>query len=384
MMKKISILFIFIVTALISMAQNDIFILIDVSGNPLQSDNKISSDNRSSAIKLCNQLILGNISKNEFYDWIPSGLDGFVKEAYSGSNSSVLNNINSITVIPYGNQNTYKKFKIFQNNSASVSLKQAIDYSNNLSYTDQLTFVNLAHAKAADIAIDANIKTYYLIEIGGLSGDQTGSNGLSSSQQQLIDNYESSAIIESSGLFRLNNKPLSVSVKIVNIKILSGNNNTSGSKGIIQNQNINNSSLRFVTPIGTKSKYKSVNEGQNIAVSWIGLGAKDNTKYTVKAMNLDTKKSKTLTCIDCNNVLMKLEPGLYKITIRGNGISACQNNNQYVEVIGETSYGSLFFLLVILAIGAGALYVKKNDPFGWWNKGKENKTTSTDDNDSLY
>jgi hypothetical protein len=377
----ISIVFLF--TGLFIQAQSDVFILIDVSGNPVNSTNKITETERKQAIELCNQLLAGVVSKNEFTNWGAKNLDKFVSQAYNKGNSNLLNNINSITIVPYGDKNTYKKFKIFQNRNATASLKQSIDYANTLIYTDQLTFGELARAKAADIAIDANIKSYYLFEISGLGGDQTESQGIDQTQQTLIDNYKSSAVISPIGLFILNNKPLRINVQIVNINTMTGNNNTAGSKGIIQQNNVNKISLRILSPLGTKSDYDKVDEKNGLNIVWQCLGCDKKTEYTIIAKNTKTKKSDKEYAVGEKNKIMHLKPGVYKISIKGKGLPSCQNNNQYIKIKGKSNIGGWFFFLFLIAIAGAAFYIKKNDPFGWWDKEKKKKKVDTEF-DSLY
>jgi hypothetical protein len=384
-MKKLFFTIVIVLSSIFVNAQSDIFVLIDISGNPLNSTNKITSSERIQAIELCKQLIEGRVSNSQFSNWEAKNLDNFIAQSYNGK-GNILNQINSITVVPYGNKNTYKKFKIFQNNSPKVNLEQSIKYANSFTYTDQLTFGELARAKAADIAIDANIKSYYLIEISGLGGDQTGSQGLSSKQQRLIDEYKSSAVIAPIGLFILEGKPLRLTAKVININTMTGNKNTSGSKGIITSNNVNRKSLKIISPIGTKSDYDEVKEKDGLSISWLCLGCDKNTEYIVTAKNTKTNKTKKTTVIGRNNTLMQLDPGLYKISIKGKGLSSCQNNNQYVEIKGKANTGGWFFFLFVILIAGAAYYVKKNDPFGWWDEDKKKKKTNNNDDefDSLY
>lgn len=385
-MKTIFIIIVLVLNAFFVNAQSDVFILIDVSGNPLNSSNKINHSERKQAIELCKQLLSGNVTQSDFSNWEAKNLDNFVAKAYKTGNNNFLGSINSITVVPYGEKNTYKKFKIFQNSSGQASLKQAIEYANSLRYDNQLTFGELARAKAANIAIDANIKSYYLFEISGLGGDQTGSKGISSTQQNLIDEYKSSAEISPIGLFILNGKPLRISVKVVNITTMAGNSNTSGNKGIITSNNVNRKSLKIISPIGTNTDYEVVDEKNGLNISWLCLGCDKNTEYTVTAKNIKTKKSKKEKVIGRNNSMMQLSPGKYTISIKGKGLPSCQNNNQYIEIKGKGNNGGWFFFLFLIAIAGAAFYFKKNDPFGWWDKDKKKQKSKDNDNefDSLY
>ena len=382
-MKNIFLSFILFFSVITANAQSDVFILIDVSGNPLNSSNKITHSERKQAIELCKQLLSGSVSLNEFSEWETKNLDKFVAQAYNSKGSNVLKGINSITIVPYGDKNTYKKFKIFQNNSAKASLKQSIDYANSLSYTDQLTFGELARAKAADIAIEASIKSYYLMEISGLGGDQTGSKSLNTEQHNLIDEYKSSAVISPIGLFKLNGKPLRLNVKVVSINTMTGN---SGNAGIITSNNVNRKSLKILSPIGTKSDYEEVDEKDGLNITWQCLGCDKNTEYVITAKNVKTKKSKKTKVVGRNNTMMQLDAGLYTISIKGIGLPSCQNNKQYIEVEGKANTGGWFFLIFIILLGGAAYYLKKNDPFGWWDEDKKKKKTENNDDefDSLY
>jgi len=365
-------------------AQSDVFILIDVSGNPISSTNKIKHSERKQAIELCKQLLTGSVSQNEFSNWEAKNLDDFIASSFNSGKGNILKNINSITVVPYGNKSTYKKFKIFQNNSSKANLKQSIEFANALRYTDQLTFGELARAKAANIAIDANIKSYYLLEISGLGGDQTGSKSLNTKQQNLIDEYKSSAETSPIGLFILKGKPLRLTVKIININTMAGNKNTSGSKGIITSNNVNRTSLKIISPIGTKSDYNDVNEKDGLNISWQCLGCDKNTEYIITAKNIKTKKSKKNKVVGRNSTLMQLNTGTYTISIKGKGLPSCQNNKQYIEIKGKANIGGWFLFLFLILFCGTALYIKKNDPFGWWDEDKKKKKTENNKNDSLY
>ena len=192
-------------------SQENVFILVDVSGNPLDDSYRISSIMRSDAIELVKSIIINkyDISFNTNWELSPNA-DKRITDILEGKGKPLLTQGGYLMIMPFGEKDTYKKFKIthIQNYPNDFYLYYRFPFS----YDQQRTFFDIAKARAADVALDINLSKYFLVVIMG-KGEDTDSQTYSLDERRLLDNYSSSAIINSLATLRYKNPNLDFKVQ---------------------------------------------------------------------------------------------------------------------------------------------------------------------------
>ena len=343
--------------------KDDCFILIDVSGNPtkVSSDNRIADNIRKQAINILGSLLRRSIDSTKYPAWNFKNPGGILLKSLNQTGGSILNSKDMLGIIPYGERDTYKSFRLFNSNDVNVKISNAIKFAHKLEYNDQLTFGQLARAKAADIALETDVKTYYFIEIKGFP-DDTDSR-MSDQEKKLLDQYNRRVISKPIGVIAHQFSPLRILIKKINIK---------------KTEDVTNHNFRMLSPDGTKNEPENISAGNDVQVSWAVVAAPDTTKYTVTANDVHSDEKIVQSCEDCKKLSLALEPGLYSIHLKATGLPECRNNNTYVKVKSNGGGGFFIFLLILGIIVGGIVYLIKYDPFGLWQENKESNNNTNE------
>ena len=341
-----------------SYCQNNIFFLVDVSGNPLNMgvQTHITYSERQEAISLASDLIKGTFIKNKYANWKASHLNSEIQNIYDGKGTSLLQQNSYLIIMPYGDHDRYKDFEIYMLNNIPVDFDRAISKTKSFKYGDQSTFESLARAKAADIALDQNFKDYYLICISGLGGDNTGSQPFTLEENNFIKNYEGGAQLVPCGTFSYSdrNKTFGIVIHKVDISILAnGKNITQGGQiGIVQPANLPDKKLEIAGNSSNPSKPLVIKEGAPLSISWRCLGCDPNPTFniSVKGTN-NTRYSKNYSQKNNTHLSLNLEKGTYKITVR----SSCglQSKPLFVKMEGKSGGGFFLIILLLALLGLG-------------------------------
>ncbi|MGB3182104.1 MAG: hypothetical protein WBB45_11990 [Cyclobacteriaceae bacterium] len=332
-------------------AQDNVFVLVDVSGNPrgIDSGSRITPDMRKEAGELVKQLVTGRFEKSRFMqDWRLSGnTDPVVDDIVNGSGSSLIGRGGYLLIMPFGDKDTYEKFRLSRIDNVPSDVNSAWDMPRR--YTDQNTFGEIARAKAADVAIDANLGSYYLIVISGLGEDTNSKNLYTSQEQNYMDNYRSAVRKEALGIFRYRDdrKDYKIEVSKIDLTKMRGAGNTAGSKQIIDSTHITKPILEIVTPKGSRQKPYEL-KGDKMLVSWSCIGCKKDAEYTVKLLHMEdrgssqTKKVKGRTN---HNFALKGE-GPYRVVVSSDN---ADTSTEYFTYQAEGGSGGFLLWLLILA-----------------------------------
>jgi len=355
-------------------AQNNAFVLIDVSGNPrsLDSSERVTAQMRREAEELVKQLIQGQYDASRFQpNWKLSGnTDPRIENIVNGNGQPLIEPGGHLLMMPFGAKGTYTQFKI--NKIQNYPSDFTNYWRTPTSYGDQNTFGEIAKAKAADVAIDANLSSYYLIVISGLGEDtDSNTNIYTPTEIEYMDNYKSAVIQNSLAIFRYQdlNRDFKIEVSHMDLKKMRGSSsNTAGRTQIIKTDNVDKKSLEIVTPKGVRESPFGL-ENERLLVSWTCLGCEDSTEYVIRVTNLDDRKNAQVKKVSGRlNHSFNLEgDGLYQVSVSGDsGLS----DRQFFEL--KTGGGKGFLtLLILLVLGGVGYFVFKQ------LKTKPANTTST-------
>jgi hypothetical protein len=360
-MCKIKILAIILLTLTQGLySQNNVFLLVDNSGNPLNqhSSSYITRAERLEAVTFAKDLIKGNVNKTNYNKWTPSHLNQEIQDIYEGKQRPLIQQGSYFILMPYGDHDRYKEFKISMISNISTDFDKAFNKINSFNYSDQNTFETLAMAKASDIALDQNFTTYYLINISGLGGDHTGSFPYSQDENNFITNYRSGTSMTSCGTFNYSdpNKTFGIAIYKMDISILAKGSNisTTGQTGIVQQPNVLERKIELNGELGTSNKPMIINKNKPVFVSWKCLGCEPEPTFRIIVRGINGNKfNKNYTQKNTFSKSLMLEPGIYRINVSSNGL---QSKPLYVKVEGTSGGGFLLLLIILGLVGVGAYY----------------------------
>jgi hypothetical protein len=221
-MKHILRIFIFLLIlsqGCLAFAQSSVFVMVDVSGNPLHDNHTMEM--RNSARDLVEAIITNNYDSQKFSDWKFYGIftDSIVKDIINGKGKPLLTKDGHLAIMPFGNRRRYLDFKINQIKHYPSDFYQ--DFRTNYpdSYKDQQTFMHIAEAHLAYIATERNIDKYYLIKVLGKGEDTDYSYSHSHEEKERHDNYRSAFNIKGLGLLRYKSNNIDFRVTISEIDV---------------------------------------------------------------------------------------------------------------------------------------------------------------------
>ncbi|MFA0960221.1 hypothetical protein AB9P05_00285 [Roseivirga sp. BDSF3-8] len=337
------------------LAQDNVFVLVDVSGNPrgLSSENRITPAMRDQAGELVRQLVGGQFNKDRFMqDWRLSGnTDPVIENIVNGGGQPLINQGGYLLIMPFGDKDTYEQFRLNRVNNVPSDVDAAWRMPGR--YTDQNTFGEIARAKAADVAIDANLSSYYLVVISGLGEDTNSKNLYTTQEQNYMDNYRSAVRKDALGIFRYRDdrKDYKIEISKIDLTRMRGAGNTAGTKQIIDSTHIDEPILEIVTPKGSRQKPYEL-KGDKMLVSWSCVGCKKDAEYTVKLLHMEDRgSSQTKKVKGRTNYNFALQnEGPYRVVVSNEGSAT---STEYFTYQAEGGGGSFLLWLLILAVLGG-------------------------------
>ncbi len=336
-------------------SQDDIFLLVDVSGNPLNqpASTHLSISERKQAIQFVNDLLTGSIDPHNYSDWEPTNLVGKAQQMFSKSSTPVLKQGSKVFLIPYGDKLRYQDFEEFEIVNPLSDFTKVLIKTNTFNYEDQLTFEKLAIAKTVEIAKGKNIQKYLVFQICGLGGDQTASTPYTALEKQMIDDYESTTQTNSLGSFRYNKsgKNYSISIKEFDISRLLNPNRPSPGSGS-SGPTIPPAQpkiLAITSPSGSNETPTEFKKDETISVTWRCKGCEDNPKFILRITGIDGSNYQVShTVISSFSKKITLPKGNYKINLSSQYLVA---NPVYISISSGGSGAFWFFLFIVLLIG---------------------------------
>lgn len=363
-------------------AQENVFILVDVSKSVYQNE-------LTNAKKLVSDVLTGQYSNSSYFS--PNGSTpafnfssgGYFSILHFGDKSTVTNS--NPTVHRVNNSN------------------EALSIINNefrTNPTDQKTYLTLAIAKIADIALANNVKEYIIILISDNVSDDFGGSitNYSSVEQASVNKYSTIANIFPISQFELNNRK-AFTVKFQKIKLdkITSDSDGDGVDDIIDNcpntpkgVKVNQFGcpdtipeqlkIELTTFKGGSSSKPIIHNDNKLTISWFCKNAPKNAQYKIRVspINITGEKTQTYTATGNSYNLSNLSNGKWKITV----LSASPNfdamlKTTFIEVNTGSSYWFLWLLLIVALCGAGYWYWKKTQD------DKIKKLNSMSNNDSF-
>jgi len=352
-MKKILYLIFFLLAALNVTAQENIFILVDVSlsvkGSQLQD-----------AKQLVKNVLIGKpVNSSIFY-------------TVGNFQPKIIPAGSQILIMPLGERNTVMNYTpIIEEVNDESEIIRFINKQFPTTPKDNWTYISLAKARLAEIAKKHSIQNYKLIFVSdNISDDFGGRPNYSVYEQQLVDGYntKNNPVIEKPGvrIKYVNNNAFSVFIQEIDV---SGYYPPKQPVGTKTNQSIPTPLKIVLTTFkgGTKKKPVVLNEN-NLTISWFCRNAPKNARYKVSVSPINIQGEKRLnhkTTGKSYNV-QNLSDGKWRISVYSAN-AADFNATSATTTIEINSGGSLWllWLLLLALIGGGAYW--------FWNKTQEDK-----------
>ncbi len=358
-MRTTTLFFFLFLVAQTLFAQNNVFVLVDVSGSGPDKTIKVEAGNIVKDL-LANQFNSANYSKD--WKWSDSLLPPF--DRVKGTSQSLLTaTLNStLMIMPFGKQDRYENYKIQKISNLPSDVLAMFDNYYPKIFSDQYTYIEIAQAKAAGVAKTAGFDSFYRIEVTDAMPVAPQSN-YSPDEQFLIQNDNSTKT--KLGEFVFGQTAFRIIFTRVSIA-----NSPNLVKTPIAKQNIDKKDLAIIKPSGTLKKPTVLNP-PSVSIAWQCLGCADGTTYTVSLLNTKDKKVKVAPkkTNESSATFSITEPGVYKVSVSGDGASA---RSVYFEVKGKSGGGG--FWVVLLLLGAAIL------GYYFWNK-RRNDNLERDPND---
>lgn len=373
-MKRLLYLLLLFTVAFQANAQENVFILVDVSGSI--KNNNIINEGKN----IINDICVGTFDKNKYSQWqISDILDNKLKNIINGTSTVGLITQNSrVSIIPFGDLHRFQNYalniKIINNFPSDFQNYFSSNYPNE--FKDSWTYYDIAPAYIANELKISKINEYYLITIWDGAGEaQKTGTGYSSTQDDLINRYK--------------NLPKGDKKGIGTIKFEKG-----GSRYKIEFEKVKLDSLITPPPPdttiplkielttfkgGTSSK-PIVHKENKITIGWFCKNAPKNAQYKIRVspIGISGEKMKTFTATGNSYNVSNLSNGKWKITVSSD--SANFNASSATTTIEINTGGSYWFLwlLLIAALGGGGYW--------YWKKTQVDKMTelnSMSNNDSF-
>ena len=340
------------IVAFQSNAQENIFILVDVSKSVKQNE-------LLNAKQLVKDFLTGNpINSSVFIT------DGNVQPSLLRAGSKIM-------IMPLGERTTVMNYipNIMDvNNQAEII--SFIEQNFPITPRDNWTYISLAKARMAEIAKKKNINNYKLIFVSdNISDDFGGRPNYSAYEQQLVDGYntQSNPVREEPGIRikLISNNAFSVFIQKIDV---SGYTPPAPLK------------IELTTFKGGTSSKPIVHKENKITIGWFCKNAPKNAQYKIRVspINISGEKTQTFSATGNSYNISNLSNGKWKITVSTASPNFdASSATTTIEVNTGSSYWFLWLLLLAALGGGGYWYWKKTQD------DKIKKLNSMSNNDSF-
>lgn len=363
-MKQLFTILAFILATLSVFAQNNVFVLVDVSMSVKQSD-------LVGAKQALMDVLLGNQLSNSTAPGIQlSDLQQF--KLIKGD---------KLYILKFGDQNTTRNISpqplLIQNIPNDVY--QAFN-AYPTSPSDQNTYWKLAKAKIAEYAKKNGLSKYKLYVISDENEDNFGPGGkpnyIDSYTLELAESYntiKNPAIEDPSIQVKINSTTQGFKLNFCPKVDISGYTLPGSAPTSIPDPNSDNAKITITSPPGAKKGKEYELKTETINVNWTCNNCPPGIKYTVTIFQYDGGKFKeTKKDLVSNTATFKVPNGKYRITVSASNYNASSDNTHISLSTG--SYGWVIFLLFLIAgVSIGYYY---------WNKKRKEKINAITINDA--
>lgn len=352
-MKRLCTILAVIICTFSVFAQNNVFVLVDVSKSVSQTD-------LNNAKQALIEVLTGSSLSTGF---VPPGM---------GSQQDLINfrlsQGDKLAIAKFGSSQTTSAINpipiTIQNINTDVN--QVI---NSISWTptDLQTYITLAKAKIAEYAKNHSISRYklYIISDNRPDEDDFGNTGNpnypNSYIRNLAEGYNTSTNpVSESGYTKVKfNVNLPLTLSFCPEVDVSGYNLPQGTPPTVINSNSGNAEITITTPPAAKKGNEYEIKTETINVNWTCNNCPPGIKYTVTISEQDGGKFKdTKKDLVANTATFKLPEGKFKITVSSSNFPV-KTDSTYIKV--PTGNIELIIFLIILLIAAAVGYY-------FWNK----------------
>jgi len=341
-----------------AMAQNNVFVLVDVSKSVKQSE-------LTDAKQALTEILTGLQPSKAF---ITQG------KQQDLANFKV-NTGDNLAIATFGSLRTTLQINpnptAIQNVSADVN---RVVNSISWSPTDMRTYITLAKAKIAEYAKGKSITNYRLYIISDNINDDYGPNGrpdyTDDYTRDLVDGYNTSTNpVKEAGYTKLkfNSKSdftLSFSPQ-VDVSAYAPPTKPNAPTPLPPADTT--AIIKISSPDGKKNKEAEL-KNENVSVSWTCSNCPEGIRYTVAVSEYDGGKYKeTKKNLTANSVSFKLPNGKFRITVSASNCSA-NSDTTYIKV-STGGFGWLLIVLLLIVAGGVGYY--------FWNKSRQEKVETT-------
>jgi len=363
-MKRLLYLLLLFFVAFQANAQENVFILVDVSKSVKQNE-------LLNAKQLVKDILTGNpINSSAFIT------DGNVQPSLLRAGSKIM-------IMPLGERTTVMNYNpniVDVNNQAEII--SFIEQNFPITPRDNWTYISLAKARMAEIAKKKNINNYKLIFVSdNISDDFGGRPNYSTYEQQLVDGYntQSNPVREEPGIRikLITNNAFSVFIQKIDVSGYTPPN-------IGSSQSIDSISaplkIELTTFKGGTSSKPIVHKENKITIGWFCKNAPKNAQYKIRVspIGISGEKTQTYTATGNSYNVSNLSNGKWKITVSSDSANFnAASATTTIEINTGSSYWFLWLLLIAALGGGGYWYWKKTQD------DKIKKLNSMSNNDSF-
>jgi hypothetical protein len=356
MKKRVLILFILSLGVLKSFSQENVFVLVDVSGS-------IDKNDMAAAKQALIDLLLGNPLSNAN---VPPGNGSLQDLAQCKIKVG-----DKLSITKFGNKQTILSTPPLPVPIQSIPNDIYQIFSSSYPQNtpgDGKTYLTLAKAKVAEYAKSISLRSYKLYVISDNITDDFGHNGkpdYSDYERDLTENYGSTTSGIRPGAFtrvKLNNCNNKFYVLELTHKVdISQYQLPPGGPTILPPDSSVQIKINNVGPKATPVKQK----GANLNIMWSCTNCPQGAKFTLVVSNTSNRKYRPkIPVLSVQSYTLNNVPaGEYRISVSGQNFNATDTG--YVTVDRGSGAGWVIPLLLLLAAGAGGYW--------YWNRKRQKK-----------
>jgi len=341
MRRILFIVFIFSVLGL--KAQNNAFILVDVSGSI--NDQSIILQSR----QILNSLLAGGFSMTSYPDWNQVNIaDPALRNILNGNNQSLLNNGSVVCLMPFGNRDRYRQYNLLKITYFPDELRSFLATYYPVVFTDNYTYNQIAQAYTALLAEQQNIYSYYIISLSDDLGDQentSSKNLFSTEERDLINAWNNPLYSQVVSVGSLQSQNFYISFK--KVRLLKKRNG----------EDVSKPEIILLNYAGGKAGHELEVAGNSITLNWSCSGCLQDQEYLVTFSSTDGNAANNIRKqVQSTSYTTSLSKGKYRITVSSED---CIPGITYINVTGGGG-GFPWLLLIFIAAIAGGYFLWKS------------------------
>jgi hypothetical protein len=331
-----------------AVAQEHVFILVDVSGSRGADAIKTEAKNQ------VYNLLLGQYSAN---GWNPVTItDKKISDLINSVSRQPLIGQNSwVCIVPFGNKDTYKRYTTGQNKNHPIDFQNLFNQNYPTKFTDGFTYMSIAEAFTASLAKTYNINEYYMFVVTDGLGDQDDTNSKNTydsfEENLLLEwNNASSSIVKNIGALTKSRYYINLR-KVTNVK----SSQIPTNPGIQPPPPIVDTTAQVAAitisspPEGKRNKEVEI-KSENLNINWACPNCPQGIKYTVMVSEYDGGKYREIKKdLLSNTASFKVPDGKFRITVSSPNYPTATSDTTFV-IVSTGGYGWLLFLLFLIIL----------------------------------